>query len=133
MTKKPVVVAFAAGLTAAALTGTSCCPSNGVCTLVGCNDGLQVYVSGDLPPDGPVTVQATGPDGAQRTADAVCLGQPRTCRLGFEGFYPKSVTVEVTAGIRSVTKSASLVYTTDRPNGRCCQPTCHTAAVSVVF
>ena len=119
---------------AALLVGlASCCAFNDVCTLVGCNDGLQVHVSGDLPAELPVTVEAVARDGERREREALCAGQPRVCQASFEGFWPEEVMIRVTSGSRSVAQTGRPSYSTLRPNGRCCPPSCRTAAVSIAF
>jgi hypothetical protein len=106
----------------------SCCSFNDVCTLIGCNDGLQVVLEGTLPAD--VTVEAIAAGGERRTEQCADVDP---CSVLFEGFHPEDVTVRVAWNGNTEVVAARLEYTEYRPNGRCCPPTCRTATVSIVL
>ena len=105
--------------------GLSC--SDGVCTLIGCTDGLTVVLRGDVPAG--VTIVATAADGSQRTAQ--CESGP--CRVAFEGFHPEEVSVRVTWSDGSVAVTVRPQYMVSQPNGPNCPPTCRSDRVLIEF
>ena len=106
----------------------SCCGFSDICTLIGCNDGLQVVLEGTLPSG--VTVEAIAAGGERRTEQCAHVDP---CSVLFEGFHPEEVTVRVTWDGNTEVVTARLKYTKSRPNGRCCPPTCRAATVSIVL
>ena len=104
----------------------SCCGFNDLCTLIVCNDGLQVVLEGTLPSG--ATVEAIAAGGERRTEQ--CAHAP--CLVLFEGFHPEEVTVRVTWDGNTEVVTARLKYTKSHPNGRRC-PQCRRATVSIAL
>ena len=49
----------------------------------------------------------------------------------FNGFHPKEATIHVSTDANMETVTVKPDYETQRPNGRCCPPTCRSAVVEV--
>lgn len=108
------------------LAFAGCCVGADLCTLIACDDGLRVELS--ALPSIPLTIEVVSDDGQRRTA--TCEAD-LPCGAVFENFYPAAVTVNVTGGGTTFSVTAEPDYVTQRPNGRCCPPTCRTALVVV--
>src|SRR5688572_17814017 len=113
------------------LVGLTACtsqpaPSEQVCTLIGCNDGLRVEVTSTLAQPATVTVRA----GNQIIGTFRCEpGQP--CATFIENQTPESVSVTVEVSGGTVNRTYTPEYRLARPNGENCTPTCRQATVTV--
>ncbi len=127
----PVVHATIAVIICAGIPATlgSCCGLSNTCTLIGCNDGLQIEVGGDIPLT-PVTVEATSDTGERRVAQCE---HDDFCFLVFEGCHPEVVTFRISweGGIKTL--EAQPEYEVSQPNGRCCPPTCRSTTVAITI
>ena len=107
----------------------SCNPITQTCTLIGCEDGLAVRLSGV--PAGAYRVEAWS---ELRIAPQVFeCGAGETCPpVFFPGFQGNDVTVRVTtaAGVRTQS-FADVEYEPLYPNGRRCGGACRQATVTV--
>ena len=96
------------------------------CTLIGCNDGLNVVVNASLQQDFTVTVSSGG-----QTL------QTFTCRAGQQCFgfvenqTPATVTVSLATSTGPVSKQFTPEYRINKPNGPNCPPDCRQATVTV--
>lgn len=99
------------------------------CTLLPCT-GLVVEVTA-APPQVPVTVVVTAPDGSTRSA--TCTAATGTCLVSFHDFTPASITIRVTAGAQITEETRQPVYEVTRPNGPSCPPDCRNARVTVAL
>lgn len=107
----------------------SACGTSEPCTLIGCESGLIVRVSGL--PDGEATIalQVAGQEPVIRKCQSTA-----TCELPgvqFTDQTPASATILVTSG--DFSKSfvvTDLDYEDHRPNGPGCPPVCRTAVVT---
>jgi hypothetical protein len=96
------------------------------CTLIGCNDGLNVTVTSALQQDYSVTVKS----GTETLRTFTCqAGQP--CFTFIDNQTPASVTVQIATNAGTVSRSYTPQYTTSRPNGPGCDPECRQATVTV--
>jgi hypothetical protein len=97
-----------------------------VCTLIGCNDGLNVIVNASLQQDYTVTVSS----GAQTLHTFTCRpGQP--CQAFVDNHTPAQVTVSVATAAGPVSKTFTPEYKVTKPNGPDCPPDCRQASVTV--
>ena len=97
-----------------------------VCTLIGCNDGLNVVVNASLQQDYTVTVTS----GGQTLHTFSCrAGQP--CQAFVENKTPATVTVGVATAMGPVSKEFTPEYRVNKPNGPDCPPDCRQATVTV--
>lgn len=99
------------------------------CTLMACQDGLEVKLSGT--PAGAYTVEASSEFRVLHKTYECAAGQ--TCPpIFFEGFDGEDVTVRVTtaAGVRTQTFE-NVKFERRYPNGRDCGGTCRQASVTV--
>ena len=97
-----------------------------VCTLIGCNSGLNIALAGAA--DGPFRIEAT--DGTA-VHEFDCPAGARCERISFDEFQPESVTVRVIAAGDTATTTSRPTYTTVQPNGPGCPPSCRQATVTV--
>lgn len=120
-------------LAAAALLAAGCSPGAEpvrACTMIGCEDGLEVTVEGA--PAGPFRVEAALPgSAAPRVFECPAAGE---CggRAFFAGFTPDSVIVRVIVAGDTTTRALRPQYRTAQPNGSGCPPVCRQATVRVV-
>ncbi len=115
----------AAALLFAAL---GCHSAEQVCTLLPCPNGLTVTVANA--PAGQVVVRATV-SGSADARVAECVGGA-VCSAYFSEFTPQSVTLEVTAGGTTRTKTVAPGYTASQPNGPNCG-TCRSGTVAIAW
>ena len=115
------------GTTAALLLaafGTSCSMD---CTLIGCDDGLQVNFGGDLPTGGRVTASADG----QAVRTFVCSAAQPCSVAFFRDFTPDRVSITIESPAGSSTRSFTPTYRNVQPNGQLCGPTCLIAQIAM--
>ena len=110
---------------AVALFSTACNPfAPQVCTLIGCDSGLEIQLVGA--PEEPHTVTVTAGD---RTESYTCTDAAR-CRLPFFlDFTPTAVTVVYESASVRIERDFEPEYRRFRPNGDDCPPDCLTATV----
>jgi hypothetical protein len=97
-----------------------------VCTLIGCNDGLNVVVNSALQQDYTVTVTS----GGQTLHSFTCRpGQP--CQAFVENRTPATVTVALATAMGPISKDFTPEYKISKPNGPDCPPDCKQATVTV--
>jgi hypothetical protein len=105
---------------------TSC---QGVCTLVGCESGIRLMFSGNVPVGARVTISSQG----QQPVTTDC--PPNIPCPG--AFFPRivwsRVTVTVQTSTSAITKDFNLTYHDFKPNGSGCGPTCSVADVEMVL
>ncbi len=104
-----------------------------VCNQVGCDDGVMVTLTGEVPPI--FTIKISGPDLETRTFEWDCVSNP--CR-GWRGAFlanetPSEVTVEVSWEGGTVTSTFKLEYEIHQPNGPDCPPTCRQAQIQMLL
>src|SRR5687767_10704870 len=81
------------------------------CTLIGCNDGLNVTVVSALQQDYSVTVKS----GTQTLRTFTCrAGQE--CITFIENQTPANVTVQITSSAGTISRDYTPQYTVSRPN-----------------
>ena len=97
-----------------------------VCTLIGCNDGLNVTVVSALQQDYSVTVKS----GTQTLRTFTCQAGQQ-CMNFIENQTPTNVTVQVTTNAGTISRDYTPQYTVSRPNGPGCEPECRQATVTV--
>jgi hypothetical protein len=97
-----------------------------VCTLVGCESGLEVAVQ--PAPSGAYSVEVEAAGQATRTVQCTA-GSP--CALFFRDFTPERATVRVIVAGDTTTAAVAPEYRTLQPNGPQCPPTCRRASVTV--
>lgn len=102
-------------------------PPGRVCTLIGCVDGLGVFVQGA--PQGPWRVEVSTDTGATRTFDCApgisCLGAFHPDLL------PGRVTIVISANGRSQRYDTTLVTRVSYPNGPQCGPACRSQTITL--
>ncbi len=119
----------------AVVVATAACDSpTEVCTLVGCDSGLTVQLSGL--PVGAFTVEVfpESPALDPPVYRYECTPGPQPCstRVLFPGLYVEQPYVRVTSALGTVTHhEPDVTYQTSYPNGRQCGPECRSATVSV--
>jgi len=98
------------------------------CTLIGCNSGLLVRLAGT--PTGPYRIEVfSHPDAPRYVFDCA---NPATCGdARFVDYTPASVTVRVTTAAGTREETVQPAYSTSRPNGPNCEPTCTQGTVTV--
>ena len=97
-----------------------------VCTLIGCNGGLMIEVTGTGGARATVEVSASG----QQTRTFECdAGQG--CQRFLENFTPAQARVTIRLADRTVERTVSPQYRVSRPNGPRCAPECRQATVQV--
>jgi hypothetical protein len=119
--------AFAVALLSTACSTPSPAPAQRACTMIGCEDGLAVEIDGT--PQGAYRVEARAPGESPRVRECA---SPAACgQIFFAGFLPEEVTVVVTAGDATSSRTVRPQVETVRPNGPDCPPTCRQARVTV--
>lgn len=113
----------------AALLLASCNPLTQACTLIGCENGLNVRFN--TAPAGPYTVEAWSELRIAPHVFECAAGQ--TCGpVFFRAFQGHDVTVRVTTAAGTRTQSFTGVdYEPQYPNGRDCGAVCEQATVTV--
>lgn len=106
-------------------------PEVGVCTKIGCSNGLVVEFNGAHQP-GPWTVEVAATGEAPRSVS--CASGSHCANPFFEGFLPSKVTVVVTGNGKTETH-ADVTPTPRlfRPNGAQCTPECNQPLVTLAF
>lgn len=97
-----------------------------VCTLIGCNGGLNVTVVSTVQQNLTVTVKS----GAETLHTFTCMAGQQ-CMAFIDNRTPANVTVQVGTVSGTVSKDFAPVYTVSRPNGPGCDPECKQATVTV--
>jgi hypothetical protein len=97
-----------------------------VCTLIGCNDGLNVTVNSALQQDFSVTVKS----GSQTLHTFTCSAGQQ-CMAFLENQTPANVTVQITTNAGTISRDYTPEYNVSRPNGPDCDPECRQATVTV--
>src|SRR5688572_27680274 len=104
------------GLAMLAVIATVACSGNSEpevgCTLIGCNDGLNVVVNSTLQQDFTVTVSAGG-----QTLHTFACRSGQACHAFIENQTPASVTVSVSTATGPVSKTYAPEYEISKPNG----------------
>ena len=112
----------------AGLVITSCASNTGperACTLIGCDNGVEVQVVHSLGQPFSVTVRNTLGDPMY---SFICQpGQP--CRAFIAGQTPQDVRVTVNAPQGEVSKTFKPEYKISKPNGPDCPPDCKQATI----
>ena len=101
-------------------------PETQVCTLIGCNDGLNVQVNSSVAQALAVTVRA----GSQIIGSFRCDAGAQ-CSSFIDNQTPAAVNVTVEMGGRTLNRSYTPAYRTARPNGEGCPPACKQATIAV--
>lgn len=98
------------------------------CTEIGCSDGLNVELSGALPPTFVVAVL-----GEDQVLGRVDCPSSAACgrHLFFEGVAAQRVRVVVTVAGRSRSFERTPEWRSTRPNGPGCEPVCRQATITV--
>jgi hypothetical protein len=98
------------------------------CTLIGCNDGLNVTVNSAVQQDYSVTVKS----GTQTLHTFSCrAGQP--CMAFLENQTPAIVTVQITTSTGTTSRDFTPEYKLNRPNGPGCDPECKQATITAAI
>ena len=97
------------------------------CTMIGCDDGLNVLVEGTPQGAYRVEVRAEG----HETQVVECPAPTECGRIFLAGFLPEEVTVELTAGEARSSRTVKPEIETVQPNGPDCPPTCRQATIRV--
>jgi hypothetical protein len=107
------------------------CGITGACTLIGCESGLFVQITGT--PAGAYRVEAIG--AGSEVLHFVNCPSAEACAGGavFRDFFPESVTIRVTTAAGTTTQSVQPTYTDSQPNGPNCPPTCRQGSVTVAL
>jgi hypothetical protein len=95
--------------------------------MIGCEDGLTVVVAAAQ--QGPFRLAARGTDGTTREHE--CPPGQECGEIFLPGFLPEEVTLELTAGGTTSTRTVRPEVETLQPNGPGCPPTCRQARVSL--
>ena len=104
---------------------------DGTCTLIGCDSGLSVQLA--QVPAGAYRIEVfSGSGGAHYVFECANAAQCGTAAF-FADYTPASVTIRVTTAAGTREQTAQPAYSTNRPNGPDCEPTCTQAAVTVAF
>jgi hypothetical protein len=113
-----------------ATSGLTCIPIDGgvACTEIGCNDGLSVDLTGNVPTSG--TVEAEDLDSGEIRSEAIQVIQG-TANIFFAEFTPTNVTVRVMDDSVLASVDVAPTYETARPNGPDCPPECSQARLSI--
>lgn len=116
----------ALGLLLLLVGGCSVNEPDRVCTLIGCNDGLNVSVVSAQQQDLTVTVKS----GTEVLHTFTCFAGQH-CMTFIDNKTPANVTVQVASGSGTISQDYAPVYTASRPNGPGCDPECRQATVTV--
>ena len=99
-----------------------------VCTLIGCDSGLQVQL--DRSPSAAYRVEVF-PPGSGATYTFECPSAQCGTTVFFQDFTPDIVNVRIIVGAdTSFVEAVQPQYTDVRPNGAQCPPACHIGRVS---
>lgn len=126
----PRLLIARSGLLMALAVATAACRGEGpmACTEIGCSDGLNVELTGTLPPS--FTVAVLGEDQVLGRMDCPSSA---TCgrHLFFENVAAQRVRLVVTVAGVSRSYERTPEWRATRPNGPGCEPVCRQASVSV--
>ena len=111
-------------IAAATLAG---CNPVGVCTLIGCFDGLSVRF--DREPGGPFRVEAIVPGDA--TPRVVECTTGLCAPIWFPDLMAERVTIRVTTAAGTRSQEFTPKYEAEYPNGRRCGAACRNASVTM--
>jgi hypothetical protein len=110
-----------------AISSTPSCQMT--CTLVGCESGLTVRFTGNVPVGARVTVSSPG----QQPATADC--PPNLPCPGV--FFPRvtwtRVSITIQTSTTTISKDLTLTYHDFKPNGSGCGPTCSVSEVEIAL
>lgn len=98
------------------------------CTEMACFDGLLVIVTGSAGEEYEITVSDTA--GASQSTDCVARSDG-TCVWDFPGYHPTEITVLVSGGGVTATRTVQPEYVRSQPNGPGCSPICYRATVEM--
>jgi hypothetical protein len=102
-----------------------------VCTLIGCDSGLEIQVS-PLPTT-PFRLEASAP-GYSAVYTQECTDPVNCTRIFLPEFTPDVVRIRVIAGADTTfVEATNPEYTAVRPNGPDCPPICRIGHVTVVL
>jgi hypothetical protein len=96
------------------------------CTLIGCDSGLQVLLTGNFPVGARITAAAPGEP--LRTVDCPATGP--CARAFFPNFTSNRVSITIASSSGVTSRDFTLTYKVFQPNGRDCGPTCSIAEVT---
>jgi len=103
-------------------------PEMRVCTLIGCESGLNVVVNSSLQQDFTVTVSS----GGQVLQTFTCTAG-QNCAAFVSNQTPTQVKVQVATPMGPVAKDFTPEYKVTRPNGPDCPPDCKQGTVTVTI
>ena len=124
MRKRYLMLGAAVALVTLIFNSTSC---GMACTLIGCDSGLRVFLTGNVPTGGRVSAAADGL--TPRTVD--CPANRPCSEMFFRDLTPARVSITVESGGSSITRTFNPSYQTFQPNGKDCDPTCRIANIEV--
>lgn len=96
-----------------------------ICTLIGCENGLNVQVNSSLTQSFTVTVRA----GSGEQLHSFTCNPGQTCQAFVAGQTPDEVTVTLATAQGPVSKTFQPEYRLNRPNGPDCPPECKQATI----
>jgi hypothetical protein len=114
-----------------AITVTSCARQEPVvaCTMIGCEDGVAVEL--ETVPQAPFSVEVTPLPGGAATIKECATAEACGATLFFEEVRADSISVKVTSAAGTRTVGVRISYSTSRPNGPQCAPSCRQARLRV--
>ncbi|MEZ0372024.1 MAG: hypothetical protein ACAI44_23235 [Candidatus Sericytochromatia bacterium] len=120
-------------ITFTALGLLSACTPEKACTLIGCVDGLNITLKGQVAQSYTLKLKVQGqPDQnlscPEGTSGHICFPNGS---VFVNNYTPQSVEITYTAGEKTVTKKFNPSYSTSNPNGPDCGPTCKQARIEL--
>lgn len=100
-----------------------------VCTLIGCESGLEVQLV-DQPP-GTYRIEASAPGQPAPRVVECTTATPCGPSVFLRDFTPESATIRVIVGADTTARTVQPSYETVQPNGPGCPPTCRQARVQI--
>ncbi len=125
-----VVLGLAIALTALAAACDEDASGPRACTLIGCQSGLTLDLSGDLPAD--FTIRLSADSDSTRTIECD-PAHPCEPTVFVSDFTPPRVFIEIDGADLGFRQEFVPEYVTSRPNGPDCPPECRQARLDVVL
>lgn len=104
------------------------------CTQLGCTDGINLTLKGYLPDSFELTFKAAGQDDRTIRCQQDATSNPCFQNTVYVSNYaPQEVEITYRSSERTFSKSFTPEYTTTKPNGEGCEPSCRQANIELMI